>query len=40
MKYIIYQIYFIKKTKKIVLLILFNITGYIRNENKNYTSYC
>ena len=39
-KYIVYEYYFIKKTKKIVILILFNINDHIKSKNKNYTSYC
>ena len=35
--YIIYKYYFIKTTKKIITLILFNITDHIKSKNKNYT---
>ena len=41
MKYfIVYKYYFIKKTKKNVILILFNIIDHIKSKNKNYMSYC
>ena len=41
MKYlIVYFNYFLKRTKKIVILILFNITDQIKSKKNNYTSYC
>ena len=30
----------LSKTKKIAILILFNITDRIKSKNKNYISYC